>query len=323
MAEMNPIKQFCSTKCSRQHASEQKYTGIEGVDYIVCPLCDLRTRQFTPDHARMHGYKSIQEMAMDNNISKITCDNKAALGLGEKNGAFSHGGKFSPWSKNFIHGYDEQKHQVKIKQHKSLLKNSPEKFKNNLAYWIKETNGNIEEAKKLHKKFQTRDMDWFVTKYGEEEGKKRYALKTKRWINTMHSKSDDEKLRINKLKAAGIGTKSKAELEVAESLAKVGIKIERQFLLKRTKDKWYYFDFNYGNKIIEYNGDYWHCNPALYESSYYNKRTKKTASEMWTRDLIKQQFAIDHGFEVMVIWECDYNKDKQKVIQECINFLTK
>lgn len=307
MAEMNPIKQFCSTKCSRQHASEQKYTGIEGVDYIVCPLCDLRTRQFTPDHAKMHGYMSIEEMASVNNIPKITCDAKAALGLGEKNGAFNHGGKFSPWSKNFIHGYNEQKHQEKIKQHKSLLKNSPEKFKNNLVYWLLQTNGNIGEATKLHKKAQARSLEYFVTKYGEEEGKKRHALKTERWLKSF------KKTNFSMISQELFNSISK---EIC--MDSVYYATHDREDMKNYTNKEYYLNLGTTHirpdlidldkkKIIEFDGDYWHsearANPG--------------------REAKRDKLILDNEYTVLHIQERNYIANKEKVIQECISFLTK
>jgi len=305
---MNPAKKFCSTTCSRQHASEQKYTGMEGIDYLTCPLCSLRTRQFTPDHAKMHGYKTIQEMALANKITKITCDTKVALTSGEKNGAFDHGGKFSPWSKKFVNGYDDTKHQKKINQHKTLLKNHPEKFKNNIAYWLQETNGDTEKASQLHKKFQARDLDWFVSKYGEVEGAKRHALKTERWIKSF------KKNNFSKI----------SQILFSEIIKHVDVTnvyfatFDREDM-KTYSNKEYFLNLGTTHirpdfidlakkRIIEFDGEYWHsptsrANPA--------------------REAIRDKLIIDNGYEVLHIPEVEFKANKEKVIQECITFLTK
>jgi hypothetical protein len=70
-------------------------------------------------------------------------------------------------------------------------------------------------------------------------------------------------------------------------------------------------------KIIEFNGDYWHCNPLLYESNFYHKHLKKTASEVWKQDYLKIKTAIDNGFEVKIVWWSDFEKDPEKVLKEC------
>lgn len=316
-------KQYCTPTCKVKHQSILKYSGIEGIDFVTCPICELRTRQFTPDHAKMHGYQTIQEFAQANQIAQITCAEKKKLGMGENNPAFNHGGRLSPWSKSFIHGYDSTIHQKRIEEHKTLLKVHPGKFKTNIAYWLKETDNNQEEAERLLRKFQTRDLSWFVNKYGEDEGPIRYQAKTEKWLKTLSSKSESEILRINKLKAAGIGKKSKKEKELFFILMNFGLMIEHQFVIQRQNNQWYYYDIRLNNKIIEFNGDYWHCNPKMYEASYYNKRVKKSAKEIWEKDKEKLQFAKDQGFDVLVIWEYKYNTDKEQVIQECIDFLTK
>ena len=87
----------------------------------------------------------------------------------------------------------------------------------------------------------------------------------------------------------------------------------------------YYFDFTdtENKKIIEFNGDYWHCNPSFYKEDYYHKIKNKTAKEIWDYDNEKVLFAKEHGYDVLVIWENDYNQDPDKILQQCIDFLTK
>jgi len=57
------------------------------------------------------------------------------------------------------------------------------------------------------------------------------------------------------------------------------------------------------NKIIEYYGDYWHCNPKYYEKDYYNKSTKMTASELWDRDREREERLVEGGYDVKIVWE--------------------
>ncbi len=79
-------------------------------------------------------------------------------------------------------------------------------------------------------------------------------------------------------------------------------------------------DIVYNNKIIELFGDYWHCNPLLYESEYYHKQIRKNAKEIWCSDnnrikLLEKKYIIKIG------WELDWKKDSNKFITECIKFL--
>ena len=76
-----------------------------------------------------------------------------------------------------------------------------------------------------------------------------------------------------------------------------------------------------GNKIIEYNGDYWHCNPKIYSSDFINKRMNRSTSDLWAKDQYKVEMANKLGYEVYTIWEYDYKHNKKKTIEECINYL--
>ena len=66
---------------------------------------------------------------------------------------------------------------------------------------------------------------------------------------------------------------------------------------------------DYDRKIIvEVNGDFWHMNPELFESNYYNKVMGMTAKEIWNREQEKITRLKNMGYEVITIWESDINK---------------
>jgi len=325
MAAMNPRQEYCTTQCKVKHKSELKYSGIEGVDYLVCPICKIRTRQFTPDHAKMHGYTSIKEMANALGITEVTCSNKKSLSAGDKNPGYQHNGKFSAWSKNFIKGYNKEHHAAKNKIQSEMVRSNREKFKNNLEYWLVQTNGNVDEATKLYKKSQTRDLKYFVDKYGEVDGTKKHKEKIDKWQKTLLNKSIEELADINARKVR----KSKcfysaAEKELFNTLKEHFAELTDQFAIARDNTKRFYlYDMKLGNKIIEYNGDFWHANPLKFDEHFVNPYTKKTQAEIIARDIEKHNVAKNAGFDIFVVWENDYKENKQEMIQQCINFLTK
>lgn len=57
------------------------------------------------------------------------------------------------------------------------------------------------------------------------------------------------------------------------------------------------------NKIIEYFGDYWHCNPKKYDSEYYHKNCKLTAKDIWKRDSERIELFENNGYNVQIVWE--------------------
>lgn len=71
-----------------------------------------------------------------------------------------------------------------------------------------------------------------------------------------------------------------------------------------TKNGFFFIDFKYKNKIIEFDGVYWH-------------RNTKEKDDL--RDLTYNQL----GYEILIINENDLNKNKinKEVIEKCLNFL--
>ena len=82
------------------------------------------------------------------------------------------------------------------------------------------------------------------------------------------------------------------------------------------------YDLKYKNKIIEFNGDYWHCNPETYDADYFNTQLQMTAKEKWEFDKVKESIAVLNGYTILVVWESEYRKDPEAVMQKCISFLT-
>lgn len=80
-------------------------------------------------------------------------------------------------------------------------------------------------------------------------------------------------------------------------------------------------DILHEDKIIEFQGDYFHCNPSIYKSSFYNITLKMTAEEKWNRDFIKKQRLEASGYLLLYVWEKDFNENENKEIERCINFL--
>lgn len=72
------------------------------------------------------------------------------------------------------------------------------------------------------------------------------------------------------------------------------------------------------NMLIEFNGDYWHCNPKKYNANYFNARRNMTAKDIWDRDAEKEKLAIKSGYNFLTIWELDYKKNKKIIFSKII-----
>ena len=63
---------------------------------------------------------------------------------------------------------------------------------------------------------------------------------------------------------------------------------------------------NKTNTIYEFNGDYWHGNPKIYNSSLVNPSSKKTFGELYKNTIKKKQFCIELGYKYIEIWESEW-----------------
>lgn len=338
-------KDFCTSKCYLKfrelnalsdeefklinvvRKGEKKFANAqEGYDYHVCAICNAKTGDLAT-HIKMHNI-SVKEYKTKHNLKTLKTKKQIESVTGKNNPAYQHGGRYSAWSKNFIHGYDEERHQEAKRKNSEFVKNNPDFNVFMFEYWLKEANGDRELAKQLHSKSQTRDLNWFVKKYGEVEGKKRHREKTEKWIQTLNSKSIEELAEINSKKVnKSFCFFSKAEKELFNTLKKYIPEVTDQLAICRDqtefKKRFYLYDISYKNKIIEYNGDFWHANPKLYDESFINPYTKETQYEINERDKDKLFIAESNGYEVLTIWENEYQKNKDLVVERCLEFLQK
>lgn len=89
--------------------------------------------------------------------------------------------------------------------------------------------------------------------------------------------------------------------------------LEESFIKQKvlTGGRRYYYDFFIPGRdaVIEINGDYWHCNPDVYEEDYFHEIRNKIALEIWKYDQEKRNFALNNGIKnYVVIWEHEINE---------------
>ena len=188
------------------------------------------------------------------------------------------------------------------------------KSKRCITYWINKGYSEEEAKKQVQKHQSTFSLEKCIEKYGNEKGLNVWESRQIKWQTTLRAKSAEEIKNINKRKYPG--EKSKYSVSIAEKELKHILKCNSQLELKG-----FWYDLYYENKIIEYNGDYWHCNPIKFSKDYINPSTGLSAKQQWERDKIKNDIAICEGFDILIIWEYDYKKDKKGVIKKCQDFL--
>lgn len=316
--------------------------GVEGVDYVIdlwngLPTTRITGRWFNERHPgrTIEEYKKEfpnAQLVCSSTSKKISDNSKEHMNRPEMKKHFSEmfsGDKnpnakcntteeyrksLSPFSKSFkgYEGLSEKEKEEKIR--KNLKYDKIGRTPNQIEYWINR-GYNEEEAKLLVSERQkTFTLEKCIEKYGEE-GLKRWKERQNKWIKSLNNSfliDGDNRTPISSFE-------NNCKIIICERL-NIDIPKKQKYMSDKNNNH-YSYDLTINKKIIEFNGDYWHMNPNIYKSDDVNKTKKMTANEIWEHDYNKIECAKYNGYDVLVIWESEYNKDKEGTIQKCIDFL--
>ena len=341
---------------SKKHKEIIK-NGIEGVDYIINLWTGEPTTRINDGHFkdRFPG-KTIDDYIREFPDAPLVCEKTANklsevmksymnrpeikqkysdLFKGDKNPnakcntTEEYRKSISPFSKSFKK-YEGMTDEEKEKQIREYLQcDRDDRNTNQVKYWVNKGYSEEEAKQKVSERQTTFTLEKCIDKYGVEEGTRRYVERQKNWSNTMEDKYKQ-----------GLFNRtpnfiSKFEKDMVDSIIEellLDLDIDdiycyknRQFILKNDneecKNNRFLYDFKFENKIIEFNGDYWHMNPDIYDSDFVNPYTNLSSEEKWKFDEIKFECAVQNGYDVLTIWESEYNENREATIQKCISFL--
>ncbi len=104
-------------------------------------------------------------------------------------------------------------------------------------------------------------------------------------------------------------TKTKPQIKIFEHLSKKfpSFNFELEKRLNEGAKEFYGDMVSFTHKIvIEFNGDYWHCNPLKYDSNFFHHIKKMTAYDIWCQDAKRLETISSFGYTILVIWENEY-----------------
>ena len=185
-----------------------------------------------------------------------------------------------------------------------------QKYTNSIEYYNEKYGdaGYVEWLKYNAEKGKSSKLDWIMEKYNvDEDG----ALKI---ASDRHPKSHSSAAELHFVNAL-----EKAIGETLPYTAKT-----KQFSIWNTYTnsiKFYDVVDTKRKKIIEFHGDYWHCNPKKYNESFIHAHSQHTAKEIWQEDFLKTKVAIDRGFSVKIVWWSDYEESPEQTINEVKKWL--
>jgi len=150
----------------------------------------------------------------------------------------------------------------------------------------------------------TTTLEYFQKTYGEKEGKQKWENYVKARINGVgYSKIADEFcLKITKYFK---NNKIWAHCTCGE------FNIENIFSLD-------YYDETL-NIVIEFYGDFWHCNPNQYRADDIVIGYDIIAKDIWDKDLQRQKYIEEKlKTKMFIVWEEDYRHNKKKTIEDLV-----
>ena len=67
------------------------------------------------------------------------------------------------------------------------------------------------------------------------------------------------------------------------------------------------------NTVYQFHGDFWHGNPLRHDLDYINPRNYKRMGDLYEETLIKDQELRDEGYNVIIMWELEWNYFKKNL----------
>ena len=187
------------------------------------------------------------------------------------------------------------------------------------------------ENYRIKQKTHGSSLEWFKKKYGDERGVYFWEIlcenKAQTIQNFIKRYGDNEGRKkyfdyINQRKNYFSQISQELFLELDDDDAYFATKNSEFFLYSHELECVFFYDYvlKSKKKCIEFNGDYWHMNPSIYNEDdvgYFGYN----ASEIWEKDRIKNNALEKEGFEILVIWENEYKENKNLIVEKCKNFL--
>lgn len=164
-------------------------------EYIECLLCGYRASEITKHIINHHDMTTDDYKKQTGGYTK--CKRVRDGMSGENNPGYQHGGKLSPFSKNFV-GYDSMTddekstaiHETASDARKTAIANNNSSV--HIEYYTSR-GMSLEDAKKaLSDRQSTFSLEKCIDEYGEVEGRARWQARQDLWQHNLNDKSPEE-----------------------------------------------------------------------------------------------------------------------------------
>ena len=231
---------------------------------------------------------------------------------GDKNPAYNHGGRLSPFSKKFVHADKVNRDELRKRQMETTKNN--DNVTVTLSYWLSQGYSEEEAKEKLKERQTTFTLEKCIEKYGEEAGRQRWLDRQEKWQTSLQKTTDNCFSKVSqelfwKLYEKLENNRSVYFAELSEDKTLDDSGRNNEYLL-RLSDRVVLPDFydESTKRIIEFDGTYWH-----------GEHAKKTSNP--NRDRDRDAALAEEGYKVLHIKEGDYYKNPDQVVDLCLSFL--
>lgn len=336
---------FCSDACKAINKDNRKnlklanagnrLTGEENVDYVVCQWCQKKTQRIYGKHILYnHPEKTTADYKTDfpgypltTSKDKTNTTKNAGLhmkedfyreqarqaAVGERNP--NHRSKTteeqrkqrSPFSEKFVRYQDvkNKKEAVSVFVNTALENRLTE---TQYEYWLNKYDGDETLAKEAYKNRQrTFTLEKCITTHGEKEGIIKWKERQKKWHKNF-KKCNFSKISQKLFESIHNEIKTlytNEDIFYATLEKKVGYKNHEYILDLGNKIIRPDFFIKSINKIIEFDGTYYHRNNP----------------ENMQREKLRDAAIIKSGYKVFHVSESDYSSNPEETLKKCLEFL--
>ena len=250
--------------------------------------------------------------------------------------------EFRGWNKQYIKKKIRKLQVDNSKKYRKKYNENPEKYKSsiitNIEYWLKK-GYNYEEAQKIISKRQsTFSLDKCIEKYGESEGIKRFNERQNKWQRTLKKKPNYMEIVYKRTFNGICASKISQDLfiNIHNNLKALNINIQ-DIYYQSNNHEWGFGIKNRGGVLydfvipslkyaIEFNGERFHPNKnklSEFDWNHWENPWGKSADYVYKKDKEKNKAITDKSFILDIIWESDYNLNKDKIINDCTKKIIK
>ena len=301
------------SKITQQEHNDSFNDKLENIDFVICPICKQKYKQIDRTHLKKHNLTRQQFFSLYPD--------------------FKHVSEKASYKKNVYRNMTEEQH----KKHKIIQ--SREGFL--LRY------GEVEGEKRYllskKRKGYSRTLKGYIEKFGEELGTKKYTeanIKRKNDLYTFQKKYGNEEGLRRYLEKGEQLSKSynHSIVRFTKNYSKISQKLFWNIynLIKNKYKKIYFGELNHeyscntpgrlfdfvivdNKKAIEYNGEPFHA--RYIDKNWRQAFTKATAEESQKYDKDKIEAANKKGYSVLTVWDSDYKRDNNLILNQCLEFL--